>query len=55
MWVPVSLPNYQSIRRWAVMKATEYYYETKIALLERKVEKLKAKLAELNIEVEDED
>lgn len=32
------------------MKATEYYYETKIARLERKVEKLKAKLAELNIE-----
>ena len=37
------------------MKATEYYYENKIARLERKVEKLKAKLAELNIEVEEED
>ena len=37
------------------MKATEHYYENKIARLERKVEKLKAKLAELNIEVEEED
>ena len=37
------------------MKATEYYYENKISRLERKVEKLKAKLAELNIEIEDDD
>ena len=37
------------------MKATEYYYENKIARLERKVEKLKAKLVELNIDVEDEE
>ena len=37
------------------MAATEYYYVTKIARLERKVEKLKAKLAELNIDVEDDE
>ena len=37
------------------MTATEYYYVNKIARLERKVEKLKSKLAELNIDVEDDE